>query len=157
MHTLLHTYWVGKPKSKDVSDKDCRQTISNWHSWVCLELWDKQLFGYLHEIFKWWLKTIVELRYLAMEYFSILYCQRICLGSQENPKFSEEIENWWLGTMLGQIWRLQCLLRPLEHPWGRGILLQKLATSPYLHFFRYQNKCSDLCEYLHNEYSFFPK
>ena len=45
------------------------------------------------------------------------------------PKLSKEIENRWLGTISGQIWRLQCLPRPLEHPWGRGILLQKPATS----------------------------
>ena len=103
----------------------------NGHSQICLEQWDNQLFGYLHEIFKWWLKTMT---YLWSTPLNLSWISR-------KPELSKEIGNWWLGTILGQIWRLQCLARPLEHPWGRGILLQKLAASAYQLFSWYQNNC----------------
>ena len=95
----------------------------NGHSQICLEQWDNQLFGYLHEIFKWWLKTMT---YLWSTPLNLSWISR-------KPELSKEIGNWWLGTSLGQIWRLQCLARPLEHPWGRGILLQKLAATVLVH------------------------
>ena len=61
----------------------------------------------------------------------VLLCSSLPMNlswTSRKPKLSKEIENRWLGTISGQIWRLQCLPRPLEHPWGRGILLQKMAT-----------------------------